>query len=172
MHDKFTHRETTTSREIKLLKNKFELLEKSRQFRSIMQKSQLNGNLHNSSDTFEDANSFAGAANAAEDANESRTSEVDSQQAANRADQSERNNSTRSKSVRIKLPKMISISRLLSSMLKPKRAKFVSGRSNRVSSTLSSRQDQNQNQLPKPSLECDSEKPKAKSRRGIFAGWF
>lgn len=33
------HRETTISREIKLLKNKFELLEKNRQFRSILQKS-------------------------------------------------------------------------------------------------------------------------------------
>lgn len=33
------HRETTVSREIKLIKNKFELLEKSRQFKSILQKS-------------------------------------------------------------------------------------------------------------------------------------
>lgn len=33
------HRETTVSRDIKLLKNKFELLEKNRQFRSILQKS-------------------------------------------------------------------------------------------------------------------------------------
>lgn len=39
IHEKFMHRETTISREIKLLKNKFELLEKSRQFRSILQKS-------------------------------------------------------------------------------------------------------------------------------------
>lgn len=37
MQDKFMHRETTISREIKLLKNKFELLEKNRQFRSILQ---------------------------------------------------------------------------------------------------------------------------------------
>lgn len=33
------HRELTVSREIKLIKNKFELLEKSRQFRSVLQKS-------------------------------------------------------------------------------------------------------------------------------------
>lgn len=39
IHEKFMHRETVISREIKLLKNKFELLEKNRQFKSILQKS-------------------------------------------------------------------------------------------------------------------------------------
>lgn len=47
------HRETTISREIKLLKNKFELLEKNRQFRSILQKSNSN-NLTITSDNNED----------------------------------------------------------------------------------------------------------------------
>lgn len=42
IHEKFMHRETTISREIKLLKNKFELLERNRQFRSILQKSNAN----------------------------------------------------------------------------------------------------------------------------------
>jgi len=36
IHEKFMHRETIISREIKLLKNKFELLEKNRQFRSLL----------------------------------------------------------------------------------------------------------------------------------------
>lgn len=36
------HRETIISREIKLLKNKFEVLEKNRQFRGMLQKSTLN----------------------------------------------------------------------------------------------------------------------------------
>lgn len=39
MQDKFMHRETTVSRDIKLLKNKFDLLEKNRQFKVILQKS-------------------------------------------------------------------------------------------------------------------------------------
>lgn len=42
MQEKFMHRETTISREIKLLKTKFELLEKNRQFRGIFQKSSNN----------------------------------------------------------------------------------------------------------------------------------
>ena len=41
IHEKFTHRETIISREIKLLKTKFELLEKNRQFRTILQKSDI-----------------------------------------------------------------------------------------------------------------------------------
>lgn len=44
------HRETTISREIKLLKNKFELLEKNRQFRSILQKSNTQSGNPNLSD--------------------------------------------------------------------------------------------------------------------------
>lgn len=38
------HRETVVARELKLLKNKFDLLEKSRQFRSILHKSKDNNN--------------------------------------------------------------------------------------------------------------------------------
>lgn len=39
IHEKFMHRETIISREIKLLKNKFEVLEKNRQFKTMLQKS-------------------------------------------------------------------------------------------------------------------------------------
>lgn len=42
MQDKFMHRETTISRDIKLLKTKFEILEKNRQFRSLLQQSKSN----------------------------------------------------------------------------------------------------------------------------------
>lgn len=50
------HRETTVSRDIKLLKNKFELLEKNRQFKSVLQKS---GQNKKSSDNNEDGNESA-----------------------------------------------------------------------------------------------------------------
>lgn len=51
IQEKFMHRETIVSREIKLLKNKFDALEKNRQFRSLLQKSHT---LTSSSDNLND----------------------------------------------------------------------------------------------------------------------
>lgn len=64
MLDKFTHRETTISRDIKLLKNKFELLEKNRQFKSLLQKSiQSKKSCDNSNNDGDDSANPDGLAN-------------------------------------------------------------------------------------------------------------
>lgn len=137
MHEKFMHRETTISREIKLLKNKFDLLEKSRQFRSILQKSN-NNNLNLTSDNNEDLLS-------ASDLNESQrmkseaTSEAGSFQAdAKRAGPSKQTKGSSPKNVRIRLPALQSISKFLAPLLKLKRPDGrLRRKSNRVSSLAS-----------------------------------
>lgn len=67
IHEKFMHRETTISREIKLLKNKFELLEKNRQFKGILQQKSGDNNTNSDGTILElDGSSVKGARNNSE----------------------------------------------------------------------------------------------------------
>lgn len=117
------HRETTISREIKLLKNKFELLEKSRQFRSILQKSNSS---NNASDINEDLASGLDPTNASRSEANSVADSLTIEK------QTKVQKST--KSVRIKLPKLRSpLGQLFSPILNLRdlSARFLK-RSNRV----------------------------------------
>lgn len=135
------HRETTISREIKLLKNKFELLEKNRQFRSILQKSS-NHTLVSTSDNANnnddlncgiDPNDFQRGQRVSEqtgDAESSMASDRRRGSLSDRHDQLKRG----SKSVRIKLSKLHSFGQYLAPLFKIKRRPKVRLKSNKVSS--------------------------------------
>lgn len=137
MHEKFMHRETTISREIKLLKNKFDLLEKSRQFRSILQKSN-NNNLNLSTDNNDDLLSGS-ELNDSQRMKSEATSEAGSFQAdAKRIGPSKQTKSSSPKNVRIRLPALQSIGKFLEPLLRLKRpASRLRRKSNRVSSLAS-----------------------------------
>lgn len=132
------HRETTISREIKLLKNKFELLEKSRQFRSILQKSS-SGNLTLSSDNQNElGDSLADSNELTQRRSSELASETNSLQpngAAGRNNKGQGADKPAAKSVRIKLSKLHTIGQLMAPIFGNfKRTKKVRRRSNRVSS--------------------------------------
>lgn len=130
------HRETTISREIKLLKNKFELLEKNRQFKSIFQKSNGGSNSNTANNAVLGDNNEE---NGLDSANISRTraseanSEVDSLLADKRRSSVQRQRGV--KSVRINLSKLQTpLSKILTSILTFSRTRKIGRRSNRVAS--------------------------------------
>lgn len=185
MHEKFMHRETTISREIKLLKNKFELLEKSRQFRSILQKSN-NNNLNLSSDNNEDLLSVS-------DLGESQRmkSEVTSEAGSYQADMRQGTSKTQSvkglasKNVKIKIPMLQSIGKFLAPLLTLKRSDTrLRRKSNRVSSLASMNPSiEIPNDLSNGEVTADIEHAnnngigsiggnKSKKKRGFFKGLF
>lgn len=157
IHDKFMHRETTISREIKLLKNKFELLEKNRQFKSIFQKSansfnsiaddtNINDDIGlDSNNEFQTNNSTA----ATTTRTRSETNASDSLQldkdvsnslkgfSSNKLQkQQQRNRSVRN--VQVKLSKLNSIGKFITRLFGPTNGSRLGKKSNRVSSIHSS----------------------------------
>lgn len=141
------HRETTISREIKLLKNKFELLEKSRQFRSLLQKS----NTNTTSDLAgaDDSLAFDSSMNDSLRTRSEGTSEAGSYPGertqssaglggglASSSQQQHSGRSNKKKSVHIKLSKLHTLGRLFAPLFGMKKSanKVRRRRSNRVSS--------------------------------------
>jgi len=132
MHEKFMHRETIISREIKLLKNKFELLEKNRQFKSILQKS------NSSSENNQDPSAYLDLSDIKDAPSESGSY----QQATGRSstvNQTQQAKGTTG-SIRRKLPRFHAIGSLLGSLC----TKNIKIRKNRVISSDSTRVDQPQ----------------------------
>lgn len=145
IHEKFMNRETIISREIKLLKNKFEVLEKNRQFRTMFQKSPLaNGTAD------EDLNSgLDGSA----DGNARKRSETGTTLTASELDDKRQGGANSSgggggpgggvKGVRIKMSKLGGLGQLFEPIFGSKRSKKSGGRfkgrrkSNKVSSIAS-----------------------------------
>lgn len=130
------HRETTISREIKLLKNKFELLEKNRQFRSILQKSNNSNLIASTSDNNDPDLICAGLeANESQRTRSEATSEAGSLQQEGGGGSGQAQSGRRaSKSVRIKLSKFRSLSGLLAPLFGKKYRKRGRRKNNRVSS--------------------------------------
>lgn len=145
------HRETTISREIKLLKSKFELLEKNRQFRSILQKSNVN------SDFNEDQLNVSVNDGITSDYNRNRLSEQTGD--ASLSSQTDDKSSLRTsalprtsglrgarKNVRIKLSRLTSIKQLFADILDPLKARLISSRrrTNKVASVAINASKQSQ----------------------------
>lgn len=141
------HRETTISREIKLLKNKFELLEKNRQFRSILQKTSntssgsnmMNTTGGDNSDDLAsglDSNDFSRTRSEA-------TSEADSRRQSSSQPQlqqqgQQQSSSKGTKNVRIKLSKLGTLSQIFAPLWRTRRRPTrVRRKSNKVSSISS-----------------------------------
>ena len=130
------HRETTISREIKLLKNKFELLEKNRQFRSILQKS----NNANSSlgDINEDLASGLDSGKFQQRSRSDAASEADSLQADRRRQSAQQQHQARGvKNVRIKLSRLHSVGQIIAPLFRFARPTRARRRGNKVSSAAS-----------------------------------
>lgn len=154
------HRETTISREIKLLKNKFELLEKNRQFKSILQKSGNNFNsiagdtntnddlnLGLESNKFQTNNSATTATRTRSETNASDSLQLVedgddhySRNGSNKFQKQLRNRSV--KNVRIKLSKLNQIGRFVTRLFKLADGNKLRKKSNRVSSLHSSEENQ------------------------------
>lgn len=135
------HRETTISREIKLLKNKFELLEKNRQFRSILQKSSNNSQTSNSNvtcDTNDDLTNGLDHPNVLQRTKSEAISETDSFMTDKRQASLSQQKLRGSKNVRIKLSKLNTISRLFAPLFRNIKAPVrVRRKSNKISSVNS-----------------------------------
>lgn len=127
------HRETTISREIKLLKNKFELLEKNRQFRSILQKSNANTTSDNSElDSTNDHLLGSDFARSKSEVTSEGTIQSDSTQSNNNLNKKSIGGKRSKKNVRIKsLSKLGSLRQFVEPILNP--LKFKKGK-NKVSS--------------------------------------
>lgn len=157
------HRETTISREIKLLKNKFELLEKNRQFRSILQKSSNN----NASDMGElDSNndhiSNTDYSRTRSEATSEGTLSDSAQMTSGAGKKSAANRKSGRKSVRIKtFSKLSSMKQLISPMIRPLKTKLKNN--NKVasidtvqqSSTALSEGDKPNNELESAITQAD-----------------
>lgn len=151
------HRETTISREIKLLKNKFELLEKNRQFKSILQKSSNSFNSIASDTNINDlnlgleSNEFQTNDTAAT-RTRSETKNSDSLQSAkDGGDLSVRNSSNQFqnkqkfrsvKNVRMKLSRFNQIGKFVTRLFKPAKGNKLRKKSNRISSLNLSEENQ------------------------------
>lgn len=158
IHDKFMHRETTISREIKLLKNKFELLEKNRQFKSIFQKSatsfnSIAGDTNINDDIGLDSNSEFQTNNSTATTTtrtRSETNTSDSLQSdknvtngLNENKSQKQQQRTRSvRSVQVKLSKLNSIGKFVTRLFGPPNGSRLGKKSNRVSSIHSSEGNQ------------------------------
>lgn len=147
------HRETTISREIKLLKNKFELIEKNRQFKPIFQKSNSNNTASG------DNNEEIGIDSA--DASRARASEVNSEVDSLLTDK-RRSSIQRQKgvkSVRIRLAKLpMPLSRILTPILSFGRTGKIGRRSNRVASLGATQTSSSKDQDPSTLVEGDQAK--------------
>lgn len=139
------HRETTIAREIELLKSKFEILEKNKQFKSILQKSgnsfNLIGcdtdihtdiNLGLQSSGFQTNNATATSANAGDSLQLSRDDgNLQGRNDSNQIQEKQKNQS--GKKIRMKLSKFKQIAEFVTSLFKPSISDKLSRKKNRVS---------------------------------------